>query len=97
MPSLDLRERLGSKGTERLVRKRVDRANVDLAKDVGVCAIGVLFPIKKIGIPQDRQLRLFDADDAAELVQPLLFEVVLETLEVWTCGRIVKAWTGLWS
>ena len=71
-----MRERLGGKRSERVVRKRVDRADVDLAKDVGIGAIGVLLPIEKIGIPQDRQLRLVYADDAAELVQPLLFQLV---------------------
>jgi hypothetical protein len=44
------------------------RADVDLAKDVGICAISVLFSVEKIGVPQDWQLRLLYADDAAELV-----------------------------
>ena len=50
-PSLDLRERLGGKWTKRVVGKRVDRADVDLAKDVGICAIWTFLSVEKIRVP----------------------------------------------
>jgi hypothetical protein len=46
-----LGKRLGGKGAERVVGKRVDRADVDLAKDASISAIGVLLPVEKLGIP----------------------------------------------
>ena len=55
---LDLRKRCGGKRTERVVGEWVDGADVDLAKNVGIRAVGTLLPIEEIGIPQDRQLRL---------------------------------------
>jgi hypothetical protein len=90
VPSLDLRERLGSKGAKRVVGKRV------LTKDVSIGATLVPFAVEEIGIPQDRKLRFLYADDAAQLVQPLSLQRSLEPLEVCSCGWVVEACTGLW-
>ena len=52
-------KRLGGKGAERVVGKRVD---VDLAKDC------VLLPGETLGIPRDRQVRFLYGDNAAQLI-----------------------------
>src|SRR5262249_9665128 len=67
-PPSNLHERLRCQGTEGIVRKRINGADVDLTKHVCIRSIRILLSVQEIGVPQDRQLRLLHPDDAAELV-----------------------------
>jgi hypothetical protein len=80
---------------ERLVRKRIDRADVDLAEHVGIVAGCVLRPVHEVRIPNDRELCGVDRQHATHLGQPLTLEPVLQLLEVGARRRVVKPRSGL--
>src|SRR5262249_45884892 len=81
----------------RLLREGIDRADVDLAKDVGIIARCGLRTIEEIGVPDHRQRTRLDAKRPAEGWQPLLFHSRLDGLEVRCSGRVVAARSGLRS
>src|SRR3546814_10050146 len=51
----------------------------------------VLRAVEKIRVPDDRELRSIEADEPAELTQPLLLHLLSERLEVRPRGREIEA------
>jgi hypothetical protein len=80
---------------QRIRRVRIDRADVDLAKDVRVQPRGILWTIKEFRVPQDRQVRPRDLDAGAEVRDPFILELALEALEVRRGRWVVVPWSQL--
>src|SRR3546814_2419582 len=51
----------------------------------------VLRAVEKIRVPDDRELRSIEADEPAELTQPLILHLLSERLEVRPRGREIEA------
>src|SRR3546814_20485589 len=55
----------------------------------------VLRAVEKIRVPDDRELRSIEADEPAELTQPLILHLLSERLEVRPRGREIEAMARL--
>src|SRR5262249_18977493 len=80
---------------ERLIRERIDRADVDLAEHVAILAGRVLRPVHEVSIPNGRELFGVDGQHATHLGQPLPLEPALQLLQVGARWRVVKPGPGL--